>query len=183
MSGQPNTDGSSIELRITEISQLFHTLDPFPFRDKDLDKDAEEFIVGWARETPSDQPLRIVVHLPEAQARTPAAAVLPEALSRYFAYRAQVASKDLAELLRIGRRMLLIGLAVLCISTIAAQFAVHLMPDPLGSLAQESLAIFGWVANWRPLETFLYGWLPIVRGRDLFRRLAEARVDLEPYKT
>jgi len=39
MSGQPTTDGSSIELRVTEISQLFHTLDPFPFRDKDLDKE------------------------------------------------------------------------------------------------------------------------------------------------
>src|SRR2546430_2405038 len=80
MSGQLNADSSSIELRITEISQLFHTLDPFPFRDKDLDKDAEEFIVGWARETPTDRPLRIVVHLPEAQARTPSATMLPEAL-------------------------------------------------------------------------------------------------------
>jgi len=182
MSGQPTTDGSSIELRVTEISQLFHTLDPFPFRDKDLDKDAEEFIVGWARETPSDRPLKIVVHLPDAQARTPEATVLPEALSRYFKYRAQAASSDLAELFRVGRRMLLIGLAVLCFSTIAAQFAAHLTPDPLGGLAQESLAIFGWVANWRPLETFLYGWLPIVRRRDLLRRLAEARVDLQPYK-
>src|SRR5207244_6401962 len=111
MSGQPNTDGSSIELRITEISQLFHTLDPFPFRDKDLDKDAEEFIVGWARETPSDQPLRIVVHLPEAQARTPAAAVLPEALSRYFASRVLVASQDLAEFLRFGCRWSLLDLS------------------------------------------------------------------------
>ena len=183
MSGQPNTDSSSIELRITEISQLFHTLDPFPFRDKDLDKDAEEFIVGWARETPTDRPLRIVVHLPEAQARTPSATMLPEALSRYFGYRAQVASRDLAELFRIGRRTLLIGLAVLCFSTIAAQFAVHLTPDPLGSLAQESLTIFGWVANWRPLETFLYDWLPILRRRDLLRRLAAARVDLQPYNT
>jgi hypothetical protein len=42
---------NAIEIRIEDISQLFHS-DPFPFRERDLDKDAEEFIVGWARELP-----------------------------------------------------------------------------------------------------------------------------------
>jgi hypothetical protein len=64
---------NSIEVRIAEISQLFDSLDPFPFRDKDLDKEAEEFIVSWARELPVDQPLKIVVHLPQSQASTPEA--------------------------------------------------------------------------------------------------------------
>ena len=41
-----------IELRVDDIAQLFHTLDPFPFREKDLDREAEEYIVGWARELP-----------------------------------------------------------------------------------------------------------------------------------
>ncbi len=38
-----------IEIRVNEIAQLFHTLDPFPFREKDLDREAEDYIVGWAR--------------------------------------------------------------------------------------------------------------------------------------
>ena len=41
-----------IELRVDKIAQLFHTLDPFPFRERDLDHKVEEFIVGWARELP-----------------------------------------------------------------------------------------------------------------------------------
>ena len=41
-----------IELSVQEVAQLFESLDPYPFREKDLDKDAEEFIVGWARELP-----------------------------------------------------------------------------------------------------------------------------------
>jgi hypothetical protein len=32
-------------LHVDEISQLFDTLDPFPFRDRDLDEHAEEYIV------------------------------------------------------------------------------------------------------------------------------------------
>ena len=44
----PAAAENAIEIRIDDISQLFHTLDPFPFRERDLDKDAEEFIVSWA---------------------------------------------------------------------------------------------------------------------------------------
>jgi len=108
MSEPSDTVTGSIELRVEEISQLFHTLDPFPFREKDLDKDAEDFIVSWAREAPPDRPLRIVVHLPQAQAELPDAQVLPAALRRYFNSCAEVASKDLKELFRLGRRTLLL---------------------------------------------------------------------------
>jgi hypothetical protein len=76
-------------------SQLFDSLDPFPFREKDLDKEAEEFIVSWARELPVDRPLKIVVHLPQAQASTPEAHELGAALTRYFDYRARGIELDL----------------------------------------------------------------------------------------
>jgi hypothetical protein len=54
----PGATDDVIELRVDEIAQLFHTLDPFPFRERDLDREAEEFIVGWARELPTDQPIK-----------------------------------------------------------------------------------------------------------------------------
>jgi len=53
----------AIEIRIEDIAQLFESLDPFPFREKDLNKEAEEFIVSWAREFPLNQPLTGVVAL------------------------------------------------------------------------------------------------------------------------
>ena len=39
-----------IEVYVGELRQLFNAMDPSPFREKDLDPKAEEFIVGWARE-------------------------------------------------------------------------------------------------------------------------------------
>ncbi len=60
----------AIELRVDEIAQLFHTLDPFPFRERDLDREAEDFIVSWARELRADQPIRIVIHFPDSAAQT-----------------------------------------------------------------------------------------------------------------
>ena len=43
---------SVIEVHVGELKQLFNAIDPSPFRDKDLDPKAEEFIVGWAKELP-----------------------------------------------------------------------------------------------------------------------------------
>ena len=51
--------GNLIERRVDNIAQLFHTLDPFPFRERDLDKEAEEFIVGRARELAADRTIKL----------------------------------------------------------------------------------------------------------------------------
>ena len=174
---------NSIEIRVGKLAQLFHGLDPFPFREKELDKDAEEFIVSWARELPRDRPFKIVVHMPEEQLALPEAQDVRPAIEQFFAYRAQVMTLELKELFRIGRRSLAIGFTVLLLSVLASQaVAPKIKPAPLGKVIEESLLIFAWVANWRPIEIFLYDWWPIVRRRDLYRRLGEAEVELRSYR-
>jgi hypothetical protein len=169
---------SVIEIRVDGIEQLFHTLDPFPFREKDLDREAEEYIVGWARELPADRLFRIVVHFPDDEAQTNLARDLPEALGKYFAGRAAVIQGDLNELFRIGRRSLTIGVAILIACLLASNLASGFLADaPFRRMVQESFLILGWVANWRPLEIFLYDWWPITRRRDLYRRLSTAAVE------
>lgn len=172
-------EATAIEIRVEEIAQLFDTLDPFPFRERDLDADAEEYIVGWARELPADAPIRILVHAPAAAVTAAAAVDLEEALRRFFAYRADVVSRDLNELFRIGRRALAIGIAVLGLCLVLGEsLAGRLGPGHLGRFVEEGLIIVGWVANWRPIEVFLYDWWPLVRRRRLYRRLAAATVRL-----
>ncbi|HYF36884.1 MAG TPA: hypothetical protein VD994_16425 [Prosthecobacter sp.] len=39
-----------IEVKLTELAQLFNSMDPSPSHERDLDQDAEDFIVSWARE-------------------------------------------------------------------------------------------------------------------------------------
>jgi hypothetical protein len=58
-----------IELRLRELNQLFDSFDPAPFHEKDLDRDAEEYIVSWAREFAPAMPLVFRLHLPEDQRR------------------------------------------------------------------------------------------------------------------
>lgn len=178
-----NPSDSAIELRVQEIAQLFHTLDPFPFRERDLDAEVEDYIVGWARELRSDQALRIIVHLPSSEAKTKRAADIEAAFRHYFIYRAQVLDREFKELMRIGRLSMLVGIGVFVLCLVASHLAARYLADTaFDSWVEQSFLILGWVANWRPLEIFLYDWWPLARRRHLYRRLAAARVDLSPYE-
>jgi hypothetical protein len=171
-----------IEIRVDEIAQLFHTLDPFPFREKDLDREAEEYIVGWARELPVKQSFKIIVHFPNEERQTKAALELQEAFGQYFAGRAAVIQGDLNDLFRIGRRSLAIGVSILIACLFLSHFAAgYLAEAPFKRMVEESFLILGWVANWRPLEIFLYDWWPIAHRRDLYRRLSAATIESKPY--
>jgi hypothetical protein len=178
-----NGANATIEIRIEEISQLFDTLDPFPFRERDLDKSAEEYIVGWARELPRDRPIRIVVHLAKPATSPIGARELGDALRHFFEYRSEVVTRDLHELFRVGRQALAIGLAVLAACLVAWQaIAGELGTGGVARFVEESLIIVGWVANWRPIEIFLYEWWPLARRRNLYPRLAAAIVEVKPYE-
>jgi hypothetical protein len=118
---------------------LFDTLDPSPFREKDLDKDTEDFIVSWARELHTDLPFTIVVHLPERQLAKPEAKEIAPAITGFFAYSAKEIGLELKELLRVGRRSLAIGVAVLVASIVASQTVVaNLDPRPLGKFSRKA---------------------------------------------
>ncbi len=172
----------TIELRVDEIEQLFDTLDPFPFRERDLDARAEEFIVGWARELPRNAPITIVVHYPAAEAKTAAARDLDAALHQFFSYRAGVLQRELNELFRVGRRALAISIPILVGCFVLAHLVGGAVGGtPLRGMIEESFLILGWVANWRPIEIFLYEWWPLARRRDLYKRLSLAQVEARPY--
>jgi len=73
------------------------------------------------------------------------------------------------------RPYLLIGLIVLAFCLTANQLLrTHFPDNALMRTVEESLLILGWVANWKPLETFLYDWWPLKRRLRLHRRLARA---------
>ena len=180
MTGDTMADPTEIAIRARTVGQLFNSLDPSPFREKDLDAGVEEFLVGWVRELPAAAPFTIAVHLPPEEAAKPEAARIGEAFAHYFRYRAQVAEQERRELFRVGRRFLGIGVVVLAMCLVASQTLTQLLPNAVGArVVEESLIIVGWVANWRPIEIYLYDWLPIRRRIRLFERIAAAKVEVK----
>ena len=164
---------SIIEIHVAELKQLFDAIDPSPFRDRDLDPKAEEFIVGWAKDLPGDTSLALVVDLDREAGLPDEAAVLRDAIHEFFRHRAETYRRRLRELFRVGRTSLLIGLITLAAAIALGDFLANLMKGSrVGEILRESLTIGGWVSLWRPLEVFLYDWWPIRNEARLSDRLA-----------
>jgi hypothetical protein len=162
-----------IEVHVAELKQLFNSIDPSPFRNRDLDPRAEEFIVGWAKDLPRDVPFALLVDLDRQAGLPDEAAVLRDAIHEFFRQRAEAYRRRLRELLRRGRTSLLIGLTVLAAAIALGDFLATLMKTSrVGEILRESLTIGGWVSMWRPLEIFLYDWWPISSEARLSDRLA-----------
>ena len=168
----PPAHAGLIEVRVNELRQLFNAIDPSPFHEKDLDPNAEEFIVGWAKEFPATAHLALVVQIAGPPGPEDESVLLRRAVEDHFRRRAQASRRRLRALLHYGRVSLLIGTTFLAGSLLLAQMlAEALEGQGLGEVIRESLLIAGWVAMWRPIQVLLYDWWPIRSEARLFDRL------------
>lgn len=46
-------------------------------------------------------------------------------------------------------------------------------------ILHEGLFIVGWVAMWRPIEIFLYDWVPIYQEQRIFRKLCKVSIEIK----
>ncbi|HEX8828104.1 MAG TPA: hypothetical protein VF778_08330 [Xanthobacteraceae bacterium] len=167
---------AKIEMRLARLAQLFNSLDPAPFRERDLDADAEDYIIGSAEEISRQRPLRLVIHLPADQLPQGGTHDLSEAIHNYFAYRQAHEQRRLRILFRDGRIALATGLIFLLCCTLLRELAFSFGHGSVSDVAAEGLLIIGWVAMWRPLEIFLYDWVPIRRRCRILAKLAKMPV-------
>ena len=177
-------DCQVIEVHVADLRQLFNSFDPTPFRKRDLDPQAEEFIAGWARELHPDRPVGLVVHVDRDMPSEDQVKTLNEAVREYFAERAVQSRRQLRQLFRVGRTSLVIGLVFLAATILLGDLIASLLKDTrFAGVARESLLIGGWVAMWRPIEVFLYDWWPIRAEARLMDRLSAMVVRVIPSRS
>jgi hypothetical protein len=177
--GAEAEDEPRIAIRLQSVAQLFSSLDPSPWPEKDLAADVDLHFREWAAETAGRGPPRIRVELPAGEAARPEAGAIGPAIAFWYRSRAEAHRAELRELLRIGRLSLLIGLLTLALCTLGSRNLAPLVPHTgLAQILADGLVILGWVALWRPMEIYLYDWWPIRQRRRLCERLAAARVEV-----
>ena len=174
----PKRTSHRIEVFVDHIEQLFNSMDPSPFPEKDLDDDAEEFIISWAQEFPRKEPISLLVHVNELPAVQDIQPKVETSVHHYFAYRAKLNQLEFRHLLRRGRLSLIIGLGFLSACLVTSELLFHESESALATVFRESLTIGGWVAMWRPLEIFLYEWWPLRRIGHLFEKLSRMHVEV-----
>ncbi len=177
-----NSGVHTIELKLHNLAQLFNTLDPFPFHERSLSREAEDYLVARATEVPESSHIELIIYLKGNEKGSQSALELQTAVSAFFEHKTRAISRKIFDLLKEGRRALLVGLSVLGTCLVIVQLMMQFLPQTgVMRFVEEGLVIVGWVALWRPFEIFLYDWWPLAKERKVCKQLARSVVQIRPY--
>ena len=162
-----------IEMHLGSVQQLFDSLDPSPFHQKALDRNAEAWLVDSAGEHADREPLRLLVHGPESMK-----ASMPEvsaAIHTHFRLARDRLDRQGRRRVRRGLNALVAGLLLLAL-TLLARYALR-SAGVHSDVLSEGLLIIGWVGMWRPAELLLFDRLESSAERALLDRLSRVPVE------
>ena len=139
-------------------------MDPSPFQERDLDDDAEEFIVSWAQEFPRRDQVSLVIHVNQIPVQPDAQHLVETAVHHYFAYRAKLKRLELRHLLNQGRTSLIIGLAFLAACMLASQLRVVNQERYQSFCGKASSSLAGWPCGGRWKSSYTSGGLSCAKA-------------------
>ncbi|HVP25794.1 MAG TPA: hypothetical protein VMS81_07420 [Methanomicrobiales archaeon] len=167
-----------IEMRLRTVMQIFNSLDPSPFHEKDLDPDAEEYIAGIVQDFPLAQPMKILIHLPCRESECEEAKTLEPAIRNHFSYMEASAARELRLKFRQGRASLAIGIGFLLVMGAISVLISPYTQTGYAAWVAGGLLIVSWVALWEPINTFLYLWWPINRKKKIYEKISRMKVEV-----
>ena len=180
VSRYPVVDGkASVELKLRTPRQLFDERDPAPFRERDLDDDAAQYILSSYREIEDPHNVKISLYFESMDDFRASTREIRDAIHAHFAFQANLKRRELKDVLRHGGISLIIGLTFLGICAYFGHGAANKPTDFLGSMRYEAFFIMAWVSMWKPVSTFLYEWWPLAESMQLYRRLSHIEVEVK----
>ncbi len=169
-----------IDLVLRNVMQLFNSLDPSPFHEKELDPNAEEYIFNAVVDQPKKIPVKMVIYLPENSITGTTRESIILGIHNHFIYKSSVSDRELRRLFERGRLVLIIAMGILFMTLLARQYLSTLEQDILVRMAGEGLLILGWVTLWEPAYIFIYGWWPIVQKRRVYDKITTMEIEVLP---
>ena len=135
-----------LKLYLADTLQMFDSMDPAPFHERDLDPKAVTYIVDWAREAPSGVALGLEVHLGRQSNSVGDTEMLRVAVDEHFRRCALATRRQLRELFRVGRISLVIGLGfvalVVAIGESISQLDAHALVGRGLAMVPEGRGVF-----------------------------------------
>lgn len=167
-----------IDIRLRSAQQLFDHRDPAPFRERDLDEDAVEYLLGAVGDLPRAHLLKVVFWLPPQRDESLSDDEICASVRAHFGYERDKLQRGIRLVLHRGQQLLWIGLSVLVLCLALSELIVKTESRTWLRMLREGLTITGWVAMWRPIEALLYDWWPLVHQRRTVDRLLAAELEV-----
>ena len=126
-----------IDIRLRTADQLFDGRDPAPFRERDLDEDAVEYVLGAFQELPPKDRVKIVLWLAAESAPAISTETIVEAVHSHFAYEIDRLQRRIREHVRQGQLALGMGLAFLTMFLTLAELTSLMPPGTFQQILRE----------------------------------------------
>lgn len=170
-----------IEIKLSSVVQLFNTFDPAPFHEKELDSNAEHYIIDIVNDFPAKTQFRMLIHIPQELIETERAKQIVPAIHNHFAYKMLVAERKFRARFRFGRNSMIIGLSFLSIALVVRQLLISTITNNLlAALLTDALLIIGWAAMWEPVTVLLYELWPIIQKKKTYERISKMEIEVLP---
>jgi hypothetical protein len=170
-----------IEIKLNSVIQLFNSFDPAPFYEKELDTEAESYIVDTVQDFPAKTKFMIHIYLPAALAETEESKKIIPAIHNHFRYRMLVTERKFRARFRFGRFSLIVGLSFLALALVTSQIVASMNTSSIAlQLISYALLIIGWVAMWQPITTLLYELWPIIRRKKIYEKISTMEIEILP---
>lgn len=168
-----------IEIRLATPLQLFDSRDPAPFRERDLDEHAVEYLIAAVEDIPFKKPIKILLSLTENPEKHGLNFdSIREAVSSHFSYELGLLRMRIKQTRKRRQMFMLMGL-LLMVACLSLSRVVYALPTFLMKpILYEGLIIGGWVALWRPIDLLLFDWWPLWEKMRYVKKLANAEVSI-----
>lgn len=173
---KPKENAPPIEIKLKKINQLFNSFDPSPFLDKELDDDAVEYIVSYAREY-AKLKQKMIIYVPTNHKSKMSEVEIRRSIHNFFEYKKDLAEKRIKLKLKEGQLSLGIGITFLVSCILVGEYVNTLAKNMLTYIIVEGLLIGGWVAMWKPISDILYEWWPIYDEKKIYHKLSEIAIE------
>jgi hypothetical protein len=168
-----------VEIRLKTISQLFNSLDPSPFLERDLDDEAVNYIETSVMEHSKNTDIKLVLMLPKEEIPNINKKEIIEAIHNHFDYAEDLQRKKIYQIFKQGRFALLVGLILMGFSMSVSMYFESHANTAISMALREGLIILGWVALWRPIDVFLYSWWPELEKKKYYQKLSRIGVEFK----
>ncbi len=178
----PSTHEKSIEINVDDVRDLFREREFDPFADDVETIGSIARLAQLPHLVSQLRTVRLCVMVPAAAMARHTEADVQRAFRRYCDHAVAEARRKLAAMRWVGLRTLLVGIFFFGISLAASAAVGRLafVPEPLRTLAVESLIVAGWVVIWGPLDTLVAGWWPQWEEERTFRALGKVPLSVRP---
>ena len=157
---------------------FFFTLILSPFIKREIEHNIKNYILESLQELPINSNVKVLLHVPHS-IDLDDRKLVADAIHNYFNYCHDGKAKKLRQLLRTGRISLTIALVFLGTCITIDNLISSLFGGTIVKILHEGLFIVGWVAMWRPIEIFLYDWVPIYQEQRIFRKLCKVSIEIK----